>query len=183
MKPVAVAFSGGIKSGKSSLSSELAARLNWPRVSFGDRVRTVAQQAGLDAADRDVLQQLGELLVQKDAPKFCADVLAQADAKWTPGEGIILDGLRHAEVVTVLRAMLAPMDLCIILVSTDKKIRESRLPDSAGSSALAEWEKHPMEIQVTDILPLIADFVVDGSLSITAALDRILGWLTESDKI
>ena len=44
MKPVVLAFAGGIASGKSTLSSGVSRALGWPRVSFGDYVRRVARE-------------------------------------------------------------------------------------------------------------------------------------------
>src|SRR4051812_46776907 len=108
MRAQVVAFSGGIKGGKSSVSREVAARLEWPRVGFGDEVRSVVRSRSLDPCDRDTLQAVGQELVDTNARGFCQHVLSQAGSRWIPGGDLIIDGLRHVEVATALRELVKP---------------------------------------------------------------------------
>src|SRR5687768_882062 len=105
MNPQIVCVAGGIGSGKTELSKALVAKLGWRRAAFGDYVRTVAHDRGL-GDERDVLQQLGETLLKQDAAGFCRAVLANAE--WRQGEPLVLEGVRHAEVLELIRTIVAP---------------------------------------------------------------------------
>lgn len=96
MKPAAIAFSGSIASGKSTIAAAVAEALHWPCVSFGNYVRFVARSQGL-VESREVLQAIGADLVEKDVAEFARAVLAQAD--WRPGQSIVIDGIRHVTVL------------------------------------------------------------------------------------
>src|SRR5258708_6747088 len=95
-----VALAGAIGSGKSVLSHRVSERLHWPRISFGDYVRKIAERNRRDAGDRSVLQQLGQALVVTNVEDFVDKVLAEAN--WRERGNLILDGLRHVEVRQVL---------------------------------------------------------------------------------
>lgn len=45
---VVLGLVGAFKSGKTTLASELATRLGWPKVSFGEFVRAEARSRGMD---------------------------------------------------------------------------------------------------------------------------------------
>src|SRR5271170_2410837 len=94
-----LAFSGGLGVGKSELTKAVEEKLGWKRASFGDYVRTVARAAGRDAGDRGELQRLGQALVLTNVDGFVDEVLKRADG----AERIILDGIRHIEVLLTLR--------------------------------------------------------------------------------
>jgi len=66
--PAVVAFAGAIGSGKTALSKRVAELLHWPRVSFGDYIRKIAEKNGQDPKDRGVLQKLGQALVTWASP-------------------------------------------------------------------------------------------------------------------
>ena len=88
-----VALAGHLGSGKSTLAKALGARLNAPIASFGAYVRVRAQEAGLDADDRTVLQDLGQRLATEAPAAFVADFLARNGFSATPA--LIYDGVRH----------------------------------------------------------------------------------------
>src|SRR5262245_26710720 len=110
MTPIAICFSGAIRSGKSTLSSGVAAQLDCPRVSFGDQVRAEAARRGLSQT-RQVLQNLGQSLVQTAPIEFCKAVLSQAH--WKHDTSIVIDGVRHVLILDSLRTLVAPVD-CVL---------------------------------------------------------------------
>ena len=81
-KPLVLAFAGSIASGKSTLSAGVAQQLGWRYASFGDYVRLVAREQGLDGS-RAVLQEVGARLIDQGWKHFCWAVLGQVD--WEPG--------------------------------------------------------------------------------------------------
>ena len=177
MARVVVGIVGKIRSGKSSLSRSLADDLKWPCVSFGDQVRCVAQQRGLDNS-REALQEVGEDLVEKEPRKFCEAVLAQAD--WQPGQSLILDGIRHLKIVEILRFLVRPSVLRLVYIKASDRLRESRLVGEIHDRRdLNRIEHHSTEVQVGTILPNLADLVVDGARPLDDLVAEIRTWLDQ----
>ncbi len=178
MRPVALAFAGGIGSGKTTLSTEVAERLSWPRVAFGDYVRGVAIQRGI-AATRDRLQSLGATLIDEQGWEgFCRSVLGQA--MWQPGASIVVDGARHAEVAVSLKHLVAPSIFLLVLVKTDPVVRARRIAErrAAYEYDLPIAATHSTEEQVGDLLPSLADLVIDGSQPSYQSVAAITEWLS-----
>lgn len=161
MNATVVCFAGGIGSGKSAVSGRVATLLGWPRVGFGDYVRTVARERGLDEA-RETLQEIGAELVAKNLERFCQSVLKQA--KRSTDESLVVDGIRHVEVLDAVRRLVSPARLVLIFIDVDLAVRKARLlEEGINGVRLGELESHSTEIQVGDRLRNAADLVVDGS--------------------
>jgi dephospho-CoA kinase len=180
MKPVVLAFSGSIASGKSTLSGEIAEVLQWSRVSFGDYVRSVARHQGFSES-REVLQAIGADLVEKDVEGFCRSVLDQVN--WQSGQPIIIDGIRHAKVLNNLRQIVAPMRLYLILVTVDEATRSDRLLErEAISLEKHEYlEQDSTEQQVKLDLVHLSDLIVDNRHSLRESVKQIVDWLKTTD--
>jgi dephospho-CoA kinase len=174
MRTTMLAFSGGIASGKSTLSEAVAQTLGCPRVSFGTYIREEAKRRGL-GDDRRTLQELGEQLVREDVDGLCAAVLAQAT--WSPGSAIVIDGVRHIVVAQKLRSMAAPALFRLVYVSADGSTRASRLA-ARGEAAdrLVEYEKHSTEHDIKNLLPESSDLVVDGRRGLDAVIEEVATW-------
>ena len=168
----AVGFSGRIASGKTSLASELAKSLGCPVASFGEYVRYIAMDRGLET-ERGVLQEIGESLINTGIPSLCESVLAHAS--WTPAKSIVIEGIRHMGVLAALRDLLQPLDLIHIHLSVGDRAQRERLK-SRNSNARGidrKVEKHSTEIEVLSVLPDIADVVIDGTQPIGESLHLI----------
>lgn len=177
MAGVIVGIIGKIRSGKSSLSSGLSENLNWPYVSFGDEVRSITRQRGLDPS-REILQEIGEELVAKSAREFCEAVIAQAE--WHPGQSLVVDGIRHLKIVEILRDLVRPSVLRLVYVKTADDVREGRLADEiTDRQELDRIEHHSTEVQVGTILPTLADLVVDGAMPLNSLIREIVTWIDE----
>lgn len=176
MKPIVIAFSGSIASGKSTLSGEVAKKLQWHRVSFGDYVRSVAHSQGL-AESRESLQVLGAEFVEKDVKRFCRSVLEQSD--WQPGQHLVIDGIRHVKVLEILKQLVSPMKLYLIFISVDKAVQAARLAERKTQDLvmLQSLNLDSTEQQVTTFLKNMADFVVDSSHSVEETTQDITDWL------
>jgi hypothetical protein len=169
-----VALSGRIGSGKSSLAAAVAEQLGAPCVSFGDYVRRVALNLALDPTEREVLQDLGEFLVRYPEP-LCKKTLESVS--YRPGHALVVDGLRHLEVIPPLRALVAPAELVLVHVVAPDSERERRA--RAGESVLGDvhkLEKHSTEVQVLTLLPQEADIHVvnDGTRSVVEVAGEII---------
>jgi dephospho-CoA kinase len=175
---IVLGFAGKIASGKSAVSRKVADALGWPYVSFGNYVRTIARQRGLDESRR-TLQNIGASLVSDNFEQFCWSVLGQAD--WNPGQPLVIDGVRHIEIVETLRRIISPSTLRIIYIEVDEDVRETRLSEEGiwDSEQLRRIETHSTEVQVQSVLPETADLIVDGNKSVDILVDGILAWVSQ----
>ena len=177
-RPVVVAFCGGVGSGKTTLSKEVASGLECRYVGFGDWVRSVALGRRLTVS-REALQELGaSLIAELGLDGFCRSALAYGG--WACGESVVIDGVRHVEILETLRRLLAPSRVNLVFVQADWKTREQRLRQrgSAEADLLPETESHSTEVQVVSILSGAADLIVDGTKCIAELREQIIDWLS-----
>lgn len=179
MKPVVLAVSGQIASGKSTLALRLVEELNCARASFGDFVRTIAMERGMEP-NRENLQSIGAELIALGWEPFCRAVLAHSN--WKTGQLLVVDGVRHSEAVHELRKLVAPLRVFLIYLTVDDELRRGRLNErgNAYGAASVDNEAHPTESQVRGTLPNLADLLLDGTkpadalaLEVSAFLARI----------
>lgn len=172
---IALAFSGAIGSGKSSVSGELQRILGWPRVSFGDFVRKQATAMGRDATDRTVLQNLGQALVVSNLEGFVRDVLGQ-EPGWADADGIIIDGLRHSEVRDELIRQVHPkvLKLVMITVDEDARLARARKEKAIEGFELSRYDRDVTEAQIRKTLPDFADLQIENGSSPSAAAEAVV---------
>jgi len=175
--PAVIAFSARQASGKSIISTEVSEQLGWPRAGFGDYVRALAIERGL-GTEREILQDIGERLVRDKLEQFCRDVLASAG--WTPGRGVVLDGIRHAQTLRVLKNIVAPLPVLLIYVDVPDAVRKGRLrARGVSEDAALRHESHSTERQVIEALPALADLRVDGTVAVSSLAAQIITWIRE----
>lgn len=167
-----LALAGKIASGKSTLAVNFAEAMGWPHVSFGDFVRSVARERNLPET-REVLQEIGDKFIREELESFCRSVLAQAD--WKPGQPLVIEGVRHAEVSILLRQLVAPSKYFLVLVSVDDQTRKERLrAEGIDDRDLVERvEAHPTEEQIKTVLPHIADYNLKGTDPIPVLINQL----------
>jgi adenylate kinase family enzyme len=168
-----LALSSRIGAGKSTLARALAERFGIPRISFGDYVRTVAQQRGLDESRR-TLQDLGESLVEADPIDFTRAVLEKGDWK----SGAVIDGVRHLVIYESLQELVAPLPVLLIYVEVEESIRLNRLV--ARGLNLVEIkiaDAHPTEAQVRGVLHDRAVFRIQGDRAPAESVQSVSEWL------
>jgi dephospho-CoA kinase len=173
---IAVAVAGKIGSGKTTITKCLAKVLGWPCASFGDYVRSVARDCG-QSQGREHLQNLGTQLLRSDPHDFCRAVLSTA--AWTPGDSVIIDGLRHTETIEILREIVSPAVLKIVLISVSEEIRLRRLKErgEGDETAVAIAEAHSSEQEVASGLSAFADLVIDGDKQRDAVVTELTSWI------
>ena len=180
LEPLVLGFAGKIGSGKSTISEEVARTLGWSRASFGDYLRSRAKSSGFGQS-REVLQEIGASLVENDTKEFCRAVLAHY--KWNAGEPLVIDGIRHAEVVEALRTLVAPLELRLIFLDVPEDQRLARLQkvDEAVAENLLEVESHSTELQVKDRLRELADLKLAGTRPVEELVSTVVGWVHQGD--
>jgi ribosome-binding protein aMBF1 (putative translation factor)/cytidylate kinase len=180
LEPLVLGFAGRIGSGKSAVSAEVAKALGWPRASFGDYVRTVARSAGLEES-REVLQELGASLIEGGVDDFCRAVLTQSG--WNAGEPLVVDGIRHAEVIESLRKLVAPLEMRVVYldVKDEKRLENLRKREEAVPENLKLVEAHATEEQVKDVLPELADLRLPGDRPVQELVTTLVSWIHQGD--
>ena len=100
---------------------------------------------------------------------------------WKPGQSLVVDGIRHAEVLEELRRIAAPSNVFLVFVSVDESVREARLLERDGrkSEELKVVETHSTETQSKTVLPLMADLIVDGNQPDSEIADEVLRWIRQ----
>lgn len=174
-KPVAIAFAGPIGSGKTTISKALARKLHSKHASFGDHFRAMATRLGHNASDRALLQRLGEEQVRLSPDNVCKELLNA----WKPSDGtIVIDGVRHLEILKALKNVVAPLAVFLVYVQRDK-IRSTQLSNKVGKNSMELFEAHSTELQ-NNILRSSADLIVSAEDDPTRVVDRLLRLLEES---
>jgi cytidylate kinase len=177
--PAVVAISGPIGAGKTTVASLLAGRLGWPRAAYSDLIRSVATSRGL-THDRATLQQIGTELIATGWDTFTRQVLGQV--AWTPGEPLIIDGLRHCDAATSLASAVAPVPTVVIYLDVPSEVgtARARRRDQVPADSAQRAERHPVESGLPAVRA-IADLAVPASDTRPAALaSRIIEHLQSS---
>lgn len=172
MTPIILAFSGYIKSGKTTISQEIANKIDWKTISFGDYLRSIAKQKGLDPS-RENLELLGKREIEQGWESFCKNVLSSVN--WKKEENLIVDGVRHKEALDALKNITNPSDIYLIYIDTNLKNRIKR--SGYSESKLKRFDSHYMEKQVISLIPHISDLIIDGNKKIEEIVLEILEWL------
>jgi len=168
-----VALSSRMGAGKSTLARALAEEFCWPRVSFGDYVRGVARDRGMDES-LPTLQNLGEVLVEADAGSFAAAVLSSVNWK----SGAVVDGIRHVEVLDAIRRVVSPLPVFLIYVHSEESSRIRRLLERGMTHGeIQAADAGSTEAQVKIILRDRADLHVSGTSDIAKTVKEISEWL------
>jgi|SRR5579859_1238230 len=166
-----LSFAGQIGSGKSTISKQVADKLGWKRVGFGDFLRGQVIVRGLAPQSRSTLQNLGQEFINRGWRPFCSQVLETAG--WIPGENLVVDGIRHVEALDTLLELTHPSDGKLVYITTAESMRMQRIATRDSEKNLAA-ESHPMETEGYSLLPTRADLLIDNSSSVAQTVEKII---------
>lgn len=161
-----IALAGHLGSGKSTLAKALAADLGAVTASFGGYIRELATEAGLDANDRSVLQNLGQKLATQDPSAFLGSFLSRYSLAAT--QDLIFDGVRHIGVWNAIAEHARSLSAAswLVFVDTASPVRRNRLRERGHSKdEIAHWSAHTMEQELVP-LKAAATLVLDGAAPI-----------------
>ncbi len=158
LHPAVIAISGPIGSGKTTTAALLSGRTGWPCASYSDVVRAIAARGGAPAG-RDQLQRIGAQLIAGGWEAFTRRVLDQA--AWKPGDGVIVEGIRHAEAAATLKRLTAPLPAIVIYLDLPPETGLARASDRDGTAIAASRQHaaHPVEHAIRAVRTL-ADLIV-----------------------
>lgn len=174
----AIAFAGKIGSGKTTMSAAVSRALGCKRASFGDYVRHIVSNRGLQLT-RENLQRVGTEVLEADRFAFCKNVLEYSG--WSQGESLVIDGLRHSETIPLLNQLVSPTRMWIAFLEIDEQSRFERLGirEEAHRAALRSADAHSSEKQVEMTLHRIADVIIDSRKPIEDCLATLMEWMAK----
>jgi hypothetical protein len=143
-----LAFAGQMASGKTTLSTEVATHLGWPRVSYGDAVRKIAERRAL-APTRANLQELGQELIAQGWDQFTTLLLDQVGG-WSGATPLVVDGVRHIGAINSLASLGSlPVLVCFLEApfSRAQRMHSKEGPDASGGYP----ESHPVEQELVQV--------------------------------
>lgn len=104
--------------------------------------------------------------------RFCECVLA--DGGFVPGEGLIVDGIRHLETIRELKRLVGRQPFKLLYVESSLSDRRAR--GSYSARDLENLDLHPVEAE-TAAVKNVADLVLDTTLLRAAdCLGRLQSW-------
>ncbi len=175
LKPAVICFSSPMGAGKSTLAISLADSLGWPHTSFGDYVRSVADQRSAGQS-REVLQQIGEELISTALESFTRAVISQVP--WQ--QGCVVDGVRHMEVLVAIKQIVGPLPVFLVFIDVPDAVRKQRLRDRGMTDQeIDAADHHEIEAQVRTVISERADIHVDGLAEIPLSVSRIRQFLED----
>ena len=173
-----IGFSGKIGSGKTTLAIEFARTIGAKFFSFGDLIRSIADEKGLDSGDRRVLQEIGEQQINLGWTVFCKKLLDSY--KYNNEDIIVVDGIRHyegldtfKELIPLVKTYLVYIDITDTLSLERQKLRNNEIVFSYNKPL------HMTEIQVKDILPSLADIIIDGNKDPEVLITQLCSWFID----
>lgn len=168
-------FSGQIGSGKSSVSTKVAAALGWRRTGFGDYLRHEIVRLGGDPNDRQALQDLGQKRVEDDSAMFCRDLLAAAG--FHPGDDFVIDGIRHVTIFEILAAVGKPSQARLLFLGALETTRKARVQARADAQDFVRASAHHVETELQEALPERAHAVVRADQPLNRVVADCLEWV------
>jgi dephospho-CoA kinase len=178
MKP-AFTFSGAIGSGKSTVSSQFARRIGAKWNSFGNTVRRIAAEQGIDPS-RQNLQRLGAAAVEMNQEELCRKVIEGTEGG--DEDYLVIDGVRHERILDCLRKSVSPRTLVAVFVDSPEQIRLERLRTRDGLSMdqITELQRHSTETEVETKLRTRADIVVSNAGRVEECENALFRWAKDA---
>ncbi|HEY3295640.1 MAG TPA: AAA family ATPase [bacterium] len=178
-KPTLLTFGGEIGSGKSALSRAVAERLGWKRVTFVELLRAELVSRGIVQPTRAQLQDLGQTWVDTDVTGFARSLLQHAE--WRPGDSLVIEAIRHLEILQALRELTNPGSVFLVLTELPEEVRMERRR-LRGDTEWSDGEgEHRAEAQSHGILRQHADVTIDTTLPIDTCVEQVMDWLKKQD--
>jgi dephospho-CoA kinase len=165
-KTKVIGISGGIGSGKTALANEVSEKLGCHKVGFGDYVRSLAEEQGLEPS-RENLQTLGEQLVTSNLEEFCTAVLFQKG--WKKDSHLVVEGIRHTEVVETIKRVISPVQFELVYINLpleERKLRLEKRQNIHDAQNIVQYDQHSTEKQTQNELLDVASIFIDGNTPI-----------------
>lgn len=154
-----ICLAGPRASGKSTTAKSLAALLGWRFFSFGDYVREVARERGLDPQDLPVLQNIGSELIDMGWDSFCNNVLTFYGYN---NENVVIDGIRHVQAVNTLSS-ITQSRVFLVYLDVPETVQNERI-QHRNRGEYEGHENHEVEKEVKCEVREKADIIINAEI-------------------
>jgi dephospho-CoA kinase len=154
-----ICLAGPRASGKSTTAKWLASLLGWRSFSFGDYVREVVRERGLDPQDLLVLQNTGTELIEKGWDNFCQNLLTYYGYN---NENAVIDGIRHVQAVITL-ASITHSRVILVYLDVPETVQHERM-QHRNRGEYEGNENHDVEKKVKCEVREKADFIINAEI-------------------
>jgi hypothetical protein len=88
-----------------------------------------------------------------------------AEAGWNGNRSLVVDGIRHSDVICALKVAAAPLPVLVIYLEVDPRVRAARVAarDNLPSDDLAKFDRHPTESGVGSEVKGMADVTLNAN--------------------
>lgn len=169
-----ICLAGPRASGKSTTAKFLGNLLGWSVFSFGDFLRDLACQNGLDSENLLVLQDLGLKMINQGWDFFCQSFLTFYDYN---GDNAVIEGIRHVEAVTTL-AKLTNKPVFLVYLDIDEHTQNVRVL-SRNRGEYHGHSSHTVEQHVEGEVKNAADCIINSNVSTEIVVKSIIDTLPE----
>jgi hypothetical protein len=121
-----------------------------------------------------------QLLIDRGAEQFCIDVLTTQAQEFTPGDTLVVEGVRHGSVADALASLVYPSSFALVVLRVDQRTRQRRLElrEGEGEDDLREADSHPTEFDVTRDLHRRAALTLVSTRTSGELVRAVTDWLT-----
>lgn len=156
-------FSGGIASGKTSVSKNVAQHFGWRWTSFSSYLTHQVRSGSTQDVSRRSLQELGQRRITSDPERFCTDVLAAGG--FVRGESFVLDGVRHTVAVDRLSDIVVPAEVRLFFLDAPNQVlrQRAKLRSCKEGGSFDRAVAHSVESESAKLRDA-ADWVIDASV-------------------
>ena len=83
---------------------------------------------------------------------------------WKQGEPVVIDGIRHVQVLNVFRELVAPVPLLFVFLDAGEQARNERLNrrDKSNTESLAVAESRPRNTTSYQVLPALSNMTLSN---------------------
>lgn len=166
-----IAFLGPMCSGKTWAASYLVDNYGYTKISFADKLKTIAYDLygvqNKDARSRALLQELGQDIRKHDVDVWIKIALYKADYLAKQGKSLVIDDLRYTNEAKVLKRN----GFVLLRMSCDEADRQERIkslyPDYTNGV-----HNHPSEQEWKEMIPYTS--ILSDGYNTMAELDVLL---------
>jgi dephospho-CoA kinase len=121
---------------------------------------------------------LGETLINNGLEEFCRSVIKQA--VWKPGQSLVIDGIRHHDVLNKLKEIVRPSSFVLVYISVneDNRLRRIAQRDGLSQNEACKVDEHSTEKDTKLVLTQLADIKIIGEQPIEMAVKEISNHLS-----
>lgn len=171
MKPVRIAISGKMRSGKDTVANELVQRFGFVRAGFADKLKEVAKDLfGVKETDKNraLLQMLGRRMCQVDDAVWLKYVIDRIPMY----QNVVIPDLRFPNEYHTLKGL----GFVMVRIDIEPHVQQDRIRKTdPGMDMQLTFDES--ETALDEQWQWDWDIILDGAEDVSAMLEQLLGFL------